>query len=179
MKTIGCQLLMLAAGIAGAFPCAGASVYVDVNSTNPTPPYAKLDTAAVTIQEAVEAAAAGDTVYVASGVYSNGWGAEAPVAGDSNRVSIAKAIVVRSVDGPETTVIEGAGPAGPNAVRCVYLGKGGMLSGFTLRGGTTYSLGGGGAFMEGGQYSGGLSYRGLRCRPWLWRWGVRAQQWAG
>ncbi len=137
-----------------ALPGRGAFLYVDANSTNPIPPYTNWATAAITIQAAVDAASAGDEVWVWSGVYSNGFGANAPVPGNSNRVTIAKAITVQAYYGPETTIIEGAGPLGLNGVRCVYLTNGAALRGFTLRGGTSVSfsgaVGGGGAFVTGG-----------------------------
>lgn len=47
-----------------------------VNATNPTPawPYTNWSTAAQRIQDAVNAASAGSTVLVASGVYNSGGG---------------------------------------------------------------------------------------------------------
>jgi len=134
-----------------------ATLYVSVESTNPVPPYADWDTAAQTIQEAVDIAADGDLILVTNGVYASGGN---PVSGEmTNRVAITKAVVVRSVNGPQFTSIVGAastnGGVGDGAVRCVYLGTNAVLDGFTLTGGYTRASGdnateqsGGGAFLE-------------------------------
>src|SRR5215207_5962233 len=101
--------------------CALADVhYVDVNSTNATPPYANWATAATNIQDAVDAAVAGDEIVVTNGIYATGRGQF------GNRVDVAKPLSLRSVNGPQFTIIYGGG------VRCVYLTTGASLSGFTL-----------------------------------------------
>jgi hypothetical protein len=104
-----------------------------------------------TIQAAVDAAAWGDTVYVADGVYDEGGQA---LYGDyTNRVVIDKDVTVVSVNGPAHALIVGrAGDDGGNstgAVRCVYISTG-LLSGFTITNGHTYATGDWGAYQRGG-----------------------------
>jgi hypothetical protein len=124
--------------------------YVDVNSTNPVPPYFTWSTAARTIQEAVDAADAGDEVVVSDGIYETGATSALGSSEGLNRVTVTNAIAIRSVNGPAYTTIRGydAGPDGdPSAsIRCVFLGAGASLSGFTLtQGRGDY---GGGALCE-------------------------------
>ena len=60
----------------------------------------------------------------------------------TNRVSLSNAVTVQSVNGPLVTTVQGAGPVGPNAVRCAWLTNSASLVGFTLRWGATRSTGG-------------------------------------
>jgi hypothetical protein len=99
--------------------------YVDVNSTNATPPNTSWFTAATNIQDAVDAAAAGDEIVVTNGIYY--------------RVVVNKPLNVRSVNGSEATIIDGVGSG-----TCVSLTDGASLSGFTLIHGNFFL--GGGAF---------------------------------
>jgi len=46
--------------------------YVDLNSTNATPPYTNWTIAATNIQDAVDAAVAGDEIVVTNGIYASG-----------------------------------------------------------------------------------------------------------
>jgi len=108
-------------------------------------------TAKRTLQAAVDAAAWGDTVYVADGVYDAG-GMVRHGQDFTNRVVIEKDIVVASVNGPEHAFIVGASDNGTNgyaAARCVFMSDG-LLAGFTITNGHTQIEGGWGAYQRGG-----------------------------
>jgi hypothetical protein len=97
-----------------------AMLYVSQTSTNPTPPYATWETAAHTIQEAVDAASDGDTVLVAAGVYAL-----------SAQVTIYKAIVLRSESGAGQTTL-----SGQSSTRCLWTSNpGAVVDGFTVKNG--------------------------------------------
>ena len=141
------------------FNAGAVTRYVDLNSPSPTPPYTNWPTAATNIQDAVDAAVAGDILFVTNGVYATG--GRAVYGSSTNRVAINKAIAVESVNGPGVTVIQGyqvpVTTNGDSAVRCVYLTNGVRLVGFTLTKGATRILGngdreasGGGAWCESG-----------------------------
>jgi hypothetical protein len=129
------------------------TLYVDLNSGSPQAPYSSWATAATDIQDAVDAAASNDTVFVTNGVYASG--GALTVGLTTNRVAIAANITVRSVNGPDVTIIEGHAAKGEDAVRCAYVGTNALLSGFTLTEGATQTTGddnesqsGGGAWCE-------------------------------
>lgn len=135
-------------------PCLGATHYVDLNSPGPASPYSSWSTAATNIQDAVDAATAGDLILVTNGLYQTGARA---MYGMSNRVAVTSAVTVQSVNGPGVTTIAGYPIAGSAAVRCVYLTNGATLTGFTLTNGATQTSGdyyqqesGGGAWCESG-----------------------------
>jgi hypothetical protein len=114
-------------------------LYVDLTSTNPTPPYTNWVTAATNIQDAVDVASAVDQVLVTNGIYQTG--ARVVSGSMTNRLAVTKAIRVQSVNGPAVTVIRGYQMPGvmngSNAVRCVYLASGARLIGFTLTNGAS------------------------------------------
>jgi len=122
---------------------------VDANSASPTPPYTTWATAARIIQDAVDAAAPGDEIVVTNGIYATGGRA---VGTDLlvNRVAVDKPLTLRSVNGPQFTVIEGyqvpGTTSGDGAIRCAYLTTGANLSGFTVTNGAANS--GGGVWCE-------------------------------
>jgi hypothetical protein len=123
--------------IANAFGSATSAVatlsvagprFVNPGNPNPLFPYLDWATAATNIQDAVDAAVAGDTIFVTNGVYASGG---AVVYGqETNRVALAKAVTLLSVNGPEATLIVGG-----TQTRCVYVGSNAVLSGFTITNG--------------------------------------------
>src|SRR5882672_6225294 len=100
--TIGVFITLL---VTGAHELAAATLYVSQTSPNPAPPYATWETAAHTVQEAVDAASDGDTVLVAEGEYRL-----------AAQISIAKAIVLRSDMGADRTLLNGQ-----NNTRCLWI----------------------------------------------------------
>src|SRR5512146_41550 len=99
-RTLIAGMLLAAVGNALA-----AVHYVDVNSASPKPPYTSWATAAQVIQQAVDLATAGDEIVVTNGTYRTGGRA---VSGTmTNRVAVTKALTLRSVNGPQSTIIMG------------------------------------------------------------------------
>jgi hypothetical protein len=72
MRSSSATISLLLACALITFSARAAIHYVDVNSTNAVAPYISWDTAAVTIQDAVDASAFGDRVIVTNGVYNKG-----------------------------------------------------------------------------------------------------------
>jgi hypothetical protein len=112
-----------------SFISQAATRYVDADSITPVWPYTNWSTAANTIQDAVEAADPSDVILVTNGVYRTG-GRTGPLAtGLTNRVTVVKGVILRSVNGPDVTFTEGyqvpGTTNGEGAVRCVYLSGGG------------------------------------------------------
>lgn len=95
-----------------------------------------------TIQQAVDAAAYGDTVLVAPGTYVE------------NIVVLGKSLTIESAEGASKTVIDGGNPVNPDmgSVVAFTQGSDSILRGFTLTNGTGYYYSyhryGGGVFVE-------------------------------
>jgi nitrous oxidase accessory protein NosD len=123
MKTTRCLtsilLLLLAVSDFSA-----ATHYVSRESMNSTPPYTDWMTAATNIQLAVLTAAAGDVIVVTNGLYAGG-------------VTVTNPLTLLSVNGPQSTVINGGG-----SNRCVSLTNGASLTGFTMTQGVADPSGG-------------------------------------
>ena len=126
-----------------------------------TYPYTNWTTAARFIEDAVDAAQAGDTVLVTSGTYTSG-----------SEILVDTAITIESVNGREATIVDGQ-----NTHRCFNLGNYACtLSGFTIQNGnagSSYGDDGGGVYSIGtspvithctlsgnSAVSGGGSYKG-------------------
>lgn len=137
-------VLFFSAGAA----CGATERFVDVNSTNAVPPFTNWAQAAVEIQAAVDAAEAGDVIWVTNGVYESGG---IVVFGlTSNRVAVTKPLTLQSVNGPLATIIRGQQLPWGEEVRCAYLTNGVVLAGFTLTNGSASAWGLGDADESGG-----------------------------
>lgn len=100
------------------------TLFVCPGSTNSVPPFTNWATAAADIQQAVNAAAAGDDVVVTNGIYGS--------------VNVDKPLLLRSVNGPKVTIIDPVRQS-----RCAWLTNGASLAGFWLRHGAADVFGGG------------------------------------
>ena len=120
--------------------------YVWTNSPSEGAPYDGWNNAAHAIQTALNSSASNDTVLVTNGVYDAGTTLAPGPNLLKNRVCVTNAVTLRSVNGPEFTIIKGApdgvtGSNGDAAVRCVYLTNSASLIGFTLTNGYTMTNG--------------------------------------
>ncbi len=136
---VGSFTVLLAVGVAAA----GADRFVVKDHPGGDGNYLTWETAAPDIQSAIDAAVAGDTIWVTNGVYDSG-GRVFASQSTTNRVVIDKAVTVRSVNGPEFTVIKGKWDLansehgyGPAAIRGVYMRAGSALIGITVTNGAT------------------------------------------
>jgi len=111
--------LALAGCLFGTIHSPAAVHYVNAYGANATPPYTNWLTAATNIQDAVNIALAGETIIVTNGVYPG-------------TVNVTNPVALRSVTGPQFTIIDGGGTN-----RCIVLTNGASLTGFTLTNGYT------------------------------------------
>ena len=155
MNTLWRKLLGVSLGLLVSFHAGATTFYVDANGQNPTPPYTSWNVASTDIQSAIDAATNGDLILVTNGIYNTGGRvADSSHTGGginyatpiTNRVVINKAVVVRSINGPTTTVIQGyhfdfiqsnsaSATNYNNDLRGVYLTNNATLDGFTVTGG--------------------------------------------
>jgi uncharacterized delta-60 repeat protein len=129
------SVTVVTAATAGLGTLSAATRYVVSDNPSPASPYTNWATAARNIQQAIDVAAPDDEVVVTNGIYAIGSRAAGWYQG--NRVAVTKPLMLRSVNGPEVTIIDGGGAQArsidPNSTnRCVYLTDGATLSGFTL-----------------------------------------------
>ena len=130
------QKLILLTVLLAAFSSFSAEYYVDASRLDDTGDGVSWATAKQTIQAATDLTTDGDTVWVTNGIYNTG-ATVTPGGSLSNRVVATNAIVIRSMNGPEMTAIQGLGPIGSNAVRGVFLSGGAQLIGVTVENGAT------------------------------------------
>jgi PKD repeat protein len=116
--------------------------YVWQNSPTPTAPYTNWATAAHTIQDAVDVGFPGDAILVTNGVYATG--SRAGVDGTPARLLVTTVLALRSINGPEFTIVDGGGTN-----QCVAMTNGVSLSGFTLTNGSASWGGGAMAYFPG------------------------------
>ncbi len=110
-----------------------AEYYVDASRPSDSGNGTTWGTAKKTIQAAVDLTTDGDTVWVADGTYDLG-GKVNPGYSLTNRVCITNTITVKSLNGPDVTIIKGRQDWG---TRGVYMSNGSALKGFTVSMGQT------------------------------------------
>lgn len=137
----------------GAYEFQSVVHYVNLANPIPASPFTSWITAAANIQDAIDAASAGDSIVVSDGTYNTG--GRVVYGSLTNRVVINKAVTVQSLNGPGVTVIQGKRTPVNSAMRCVYMANNAVLIGFTLTNGATRTTGdvfkeqsGGGVFCE-------------------------------
>jgi len=107
--------------------------YVNINNLSPVPPYLSWETAATNIQDAVDAALNGGTIFVTNGTYLL-----------SSQIDVNKSLTITSVNGPENTIVDGN-----NSNRCFYLyNPDTTISGFKIKNGNAVGSNGGGIYCS-------------------------------
>lgn len=133
-----------------SLPLYAATRYVSLDGAHVWPFTDGWASAATNIQAAIDAATTNDVILVSNGVYRTGGRF---YDGLTNRVLVPFRMILRSLSGASATVVEGATPFGSDAaIRCVYLGSGALLDGFTLSNGCTAGSGSEARVSGGGVY---------------------------
>lgn len=112
-----------------AVTVASTTIYVSTNGTA-TAPYSTLETAAATIADALAMSADGVTILVGPGTYEI-----------TSTIDLSAPIALRSLEGPEETVIDAGGGCRVASISH----EGAVISGFTLANGSLATGAGGGA----------------------------------
>jgi predicted outer membrane repeat protein len=122
--------------------------YADSDAANPVYPFTTWETAATSLQAALDAAQSGGTVLATNGCYDRDGAIFASV---TNRALVGSGITLRSINGPSVTHIVGSADPhsslGPSAIRGAALLPGAAISGFTIRSGHTDTNGNGGGIL--------------------------------
>lgn len=113
--------------------------FVSLNSTKPVSPYTNWQTAATSIQTAINVSSPGDYVVVSNGVYNTG--SQTANGSQNFRVVVDEPVTVQGLSGQAATTIQGV----TSTTSCVYLTNDAMLMGLTLSNGSA-----GGAIFGGG-----------------------------
>ena len=111
-------------------------LYVDRSTGNDTNSGLSWEQAKQSIQAAVNIAPTDFTILVADGIYSSSY---TTVSLEQNRVAITNRLIIKSLNGAATTIIQGDQLLD---IRCVYAVDGVVIDGFTLTNGSSYSGGG-------------------------------------
>ncbi len=135
------SVLVLVASIGLLSEARALPLYVSLSGSN-NPPYDSWANAATTIQAAVDASWPGAEIVVSDGVYRTG--SIGPLQSAMTRVAVTSPVTLRSVNGPQTTIIQG-NPESPG-IRGVYVSSGAVVRGFTLMHGYAEMADGGGAW---------------------------------
>ena len=105
-----------------------ATVYVDVDGSNPTPPYSSWNTASTTIQDALFSATSGDNILVTNGNYRI-----------TSEIQVNTSdVTIQSVNGPDVTVVDAQTYSRVFNISVPAA----VLNGFTITGGFAGSGGG-------------------------------------
>jgi hypothetical protein len=117
----------------------GGTLYVDASSRTAAASYDSWQSAAVTVQDAIDAASTGDEIVLTNGAYGTGGRVVYGMA--TNRVAVVGPFTARGVNWPQFTLMQGrqvlGSTNGGSAIGGVYFTDGAVQSGFTVTNGAT------------------------------------------